>query len=200
MGVCTAHAQVGFLQPFPFLITPGIHLPRLCQQSSPLGWQHSHPLSSGPLQQNCTLHASQASFSQGNCPAGPTEFLPPLWYSSGSTLRSRATIHINLFGKYFCPQLGASASLLSGFHAQFNGQTERINQELENNLQGLVSPNPISWAEQLIWVEYVCQASPLIFLPFSSSVPARERLPACQLRPSSSSVDGQCLLLSSLRC
>lgn len=58
------------------------------------------------------------------------------------------------FWKEFCRLLGATASLSSGFHPQTNGQTERMNQEMETALRCVVSKNPSSWSEQLLWVEY----------------------------------------------
>lgn len=54
----------------------------------------------------------------------------------------------------FCKLIGATASLSSGYHPQSNGQTERINQELESTLRSLVSGNPSSWSSQLLWAEY----------------------------------------------
>lgn len=56
--------------------------------------------------------------------------------------------------KEFCSLLGATASLSSGFHPQTNGQTERMNQELETALRCMTSQNPSSWSLQLLWVEY----------------------------------------------
>ena len=58
------------------------------------------------------------------------------------------------FWRAFCSLLGASTSLSSGFHPQSNGQTERVNQDLEVALRCLVSDNPSSWCSQLSWVEY----------------------------------------------
>ena len=52
------------------------------------------------------------------------------------------------------PILGAKVSLSSGFHPQSNGDTERVNQEMEAMLRCMVSRNPATWAEQLLWVEY----------------------------------------------
>lgn len=37
---------------------------------------------------------------------------------------------------------------------QTNGQTERMNQELETALRCMASQNPFSWSSQLLWVEY----------------------------------------------
>ncbi len=48
------------------------------------------------------------------------------------------------FWKEFCRQIGASASLSSGFHPQTNGQCEWANQDLERMLRCLTSNNPSS--------------------------------------------------------
>ncbi|XP_060754879.1 serine hydrolase-like protein isoform X1 [Neoarius graeffei] len=58
------------------------------------------------------------------------------------------------FWKEFCHLLGATACLSSGFHPQSNGQTERMNQELEKALRCVASRNPHAWAQHLLWVEY----------------------------------------------
>ena len=60
----------------------------------------------------------------------------------------------SVFWREFCSLMGATASLSSGFHPQSNGQTERINQEMETALRCMASQNPSSWALQLPWVEY----------------------------------------------
>ncbi|KAI3365323.1 hypothetical protein L3Q82_010413, partial [Scortum barcoo] len=60
----------------------------------------------------------------------------------------------SIFWREFCVLVGASASLLSGFHSQSNGQTERMNQELETALRCMASQHPSSWSQQLLWVEY----------------------------------------------
>lgn len=54
----------------------------------------------------------------------------------------------------FCRALGASASLSSGYHPQTNGQTERVNQDLESALRCVTARNPASWSTCLPWVEY----------------------------------------------
>lgn len=41
----------------------------------------------------------------------------------------------SVFQREFCKLLGATASLSSGFHPQSNGQTERLNKELETALR-----------------------------------------------------------------
>ena len=54
---------------------------------------------------------------------------------------------ISVVWKSFCKAIGASVSLSSGFHPQSNGQTERLNQEIESKDQA-------SWSLHLPWVEY----------------------------------------------
>ena len=58
------------------------------------------------------------------------------------------------FWKAFCTLLGTTVSLMSGFHPQSNGQTERANQSLETVLRCLCAHNPASWSTQLPWAEY----------------------------------------------
>lgn len=60
----------------------------------------------------------------------------------------------SVFWRDFCALVGASASLSSGFHPQSNGQTERLNQELETALRCMASQHPSSRSQQLLWVEY----------------------------------------------
>lgn len=65
------------------------------------------------------------------------------------------------FWREFCRQIGATASLSSGFHPQTNGQTERANQDLGRALRCLASHNPSSWCQQLTWVEYAHNTLPV---------------------------------------
>ena len=67
---------------------------------------------------------------------------------------------ISKFWKEFCHLLGATVSLTSGYHPQSNGQTERLNQELETCLRCLVSQNQASWSKHLTWVEYAHNTLP----------------------------------------
>ncbi|KAI3376164.1 hypothetical protein L3Q82_016689 [Scortum barcoo] len=53
----------------------------------------------------------------------------------------------SIFWREFCVLVGASASLSSGFHPQSNGQTERMNQELETALRCMASQHPSSWSQ-----------------------------------------------------
>uniref|UniRef100_A0A3Q2NTH6 Gypsy retrotransposon integrase-like protein 1 n=1 Tax=Fundulus heteroclitus TaxID=8078 RepID=A0A3Q2NTH6_FUNHE len=56
--------------------------------------------------------------------------------------------------KEFASALGARYTLTSGYHPQTNGQTERMNQELESTLRCLTSTNPSDWSQYLPWIEY----------------------------------------------
>jgi len=46
---------------------------------------------------------------------------------------------VSVFWKEFCRQMGATASLSSGFRPQSNGQTEHYNQEMETGLRCMAS-------------------------------------------------------------
>ena len=72
---------------------------------------------------------------------------------------------ISRFWKEFCRLIGATASLTSGYHPEANGQTERLNQQLETGLRCLVSQNPTSWSTHLVWVEYAHNSLPTSYLP-----------------------------------
>lgn len=56
--------------------------------------------------------------------------------------------------KAFCTALGAKPCLSSGYHPQSNGQTERLNQELEAALRCVTSHNLSTWASYLPWIWY----------------------------------------------
>lgn len=64
------------------------------------------------------------------------------------------------FWKEFCRLLRISVSLSSGFHPQTNGQTERLNEELETGLRLLCSRDPTSWSQNVVWVEYAHNSLP----------------------------------------
>ena len=64
------------------------------------------------------------------------------------------------FWRAFCSLIGASVSLSSGFHPESNGQTERMNQEMETTLRCLASDNPSTWSHKLLWVEYAHNSLP----------------------------------------
>ncbi len=67
---------------------------------------------------------------------------------------------ISRFWKEFCSLLGATVSLSSGFHPQTNGQSERLNQELETGLRITASQNPDTWSQKLVWVEFAQNTLP----------------------------------------
>uniref|UniRef100_A0A4W5MVC4 Integrase catalytic domain-containing protein n=2 Tax=Hucho hucho TaxID=62062 RepID=A0A4W5MVC4_9TELE len=58
------------------------------------------------------------------------------------------------FWRAFCQLLGATVSLSSGFHPESNGQTERLNQDLETTLRCMAANNPSSWSSFIMWAEY----------------------------------------------
>ncbi len=60
-----------------------------------------------------------------------------------------------------CRQLGATASLSSGYHPQTNGQAERANQDLERVLRCVASAEPSSWSSRLTMVEYAHNSLPV---------------------------------------
>lgn len=62
--------------------------------------------------------------------------------------------------KAFWDLLGATVSLSWGYHHQTNGQTERLNQDLETGLRCLPSQNPPTWSKIQIWVEYAHNSLP----------------------------------------
>ncbi|TWW72584.1 hypothetical protein D4764_16G0010810 [Takifugu flavidus] len=71
-----------------------------------------------------------------------------------SVVSDRGPQFASVFWKEFCGHLGATASLSSGFHPQTNGQTERINQDLEMALRCMATRDPATWSTFLGWVEY----------------------------------------------
>lgn len=57
------------------------------------------------------------------------------------------------FWKAFWSLLNTSVSLSSGYHPESNGQTERVNQELEKYLRCITADNPSTWSQELMWAE-----------------------------------------------
>lgn len=58
------------------------------------------------------------------------------------------------FWRTFCKGLGILVSLSSGYHPQTNGQTERVNQSLEQYLRCFTSKLQDNWVENLSWAEF----------------------------------------------
>ena len=67
---------------------------------------------------------------------------------------------VSRFWREFCRLIGARASLTSGYHPEANGQTERLNQQLETGLRCVVHQNPSTWSQHLVWVEYAHNSLP----------------------------------------
>uniref|UniRef100_A0A3Q2QFS9 Gypsy retrotransposon integrase-like protein 1 n=1 Tax=Fundulus heteroclitus TaxID=8078 RepID=A0A3Q2QFS9_FUNHE len=60
----------------------------------------------------------------------------------------------------FCAMLGISVNLSSGFHPQTDGQSERMNQEVETKIRLFCQSDPSKWARDLPWVEHAINATP----------------------------------------
>uniref|UniRef100_A0A096M8A1 Gypsy retrotransposon integrase-like protein 1 n=1 Tax=Poecilia formosa TaxID=48698 RepID=A0A096M8A1_POEFO len=69
-------------------------------------------------------------------------------------LSDRGPQFVSQVWRQFCTALGAKVALSSGYHPQTNGQTERMNQELEATLRCLTASNPADWSQYLPWAEY----------------------------------------------
>uniref|UniRef100_A0A3B3INX7 Gypsy retrotransposon integrase-like protein 1 n=1 Tax=Oryzias latipes TaxID=8090 RepID=A0A3B3INX7_ORYLA len=77
-----------------------------------------------------------------------------------SILSDRGPQFVAQFWRAFCVLIGAEPNLTSGYHPQSNGQTERVNQDLETGLRCLSGQNPSSWSRSLPWVEYAHNTLP----------------------------------------
>lgn len=55
----------------------------------------------------------------------------------------------------------------SGFHRQTNSQIEQAIQDLERLLCCIVSQNPSSWSQQMIWIEYAHNSLPVLSIGMS---------------------------------
>lgn len=66
----------------------------------------------------------------------------------------------SVFWSEFCKLLWVTPSLSSGFYPQSNGQTERMNQDLEVSLWCMVSWDPACWSSLLVRVEYTHKSLP----------------------------------------
>ena len=154
-------AQMGLLQPLPVPHRPWSHLS--------MDFVTGLPVSEG----NTTVRTVVDRFSKmAHFIALPK--LPSAKEMAEVMLREVFRIHgfprdivsdrgpqfISGFWKEFCHLLGATVSLSSGYHPQSNGQSERINQELETCLRCLVSQNQASWSKHLVWVEYAHNTLP----------------------------------------
>ncbi len=78
-----------------------------------------------------------------------------------NVVSDRGPQFVSRFWTEFCRQLGATASLSSGYHPQTNGQAERANQDLERVLRCVSSAEPSSWSSRLTMVEYAHNSLPV---------------------------------------
>uniref|UniRef100_A0A8C2EBD4 Gypsy retrotransposon integrase-like protein 1 n=1 Tax=Cyprinus carpio TaxID=7962 RepID=A0A8C2EBD4_CYPCA len=78
-----------------------------------------------------------------------------------NVVSDRGPQFVSRFWTEFCRQLGATASLSSGYHPQTNGQAERANQDLERVLRCVASAEPSSWSSRLTMVEYAHNSLPV---------------------------------------
>ena len=76
------------------------------------------------------------------------------------TVSDRGPQFVSRFWREFCRLIGAKDSLTSGYHPEANGQTERLNQQLETGLQCVVYQNPLTWSKYLVWVRYAHNSLP----------------------------------------
>ena len=85
------------------------------------------------------------------------------------TVSDQGPQFVSHFRREFCRLIGANASLTSRYHPEANGQTERLNQQLETGLWCLVSQKYSTWSKHLVWVEYAQNSLPTSatdFTPF----------------------------------
>uniref|UniRef100_A0A803JHM8 Gypsy retrotransposon integrase-like protein 1 n=1 Tax=Xenopus tropicalis TaxID=8364 RepID=A0A803JHM8_XENTR len=66
----------------------------------------------------------------------------------------RGVQFVSRFWRAFCSLVGTELSFSSAYHPQTNGQTERVNQSLEQYLRCYVSDNQSTWSELLPWAEF----------------------------------------------
>ncbi len=78
-----------------------------------------------------------------------------------NVVSDRGPQFVSRFWTDFCRQLGATASLSSGYHPQTNGQAKRANQDLERVLRCVASAEPSSWSSRLTMVEYAHNSLPV---------------------------------------
>lgn len=60
---------------------------------------------------------------------------------------NRGSQFLSVFWKELCNLIGATTCLSSGYHPQCNGQSDRMNQEMETALGCMVSKNLSSWSK-----------------------------------------------------
>ena len=103
------------------------------------------------LSSNSCLYCGTTGYYIATCPVKKQSVR---WWAIQGVSKHSLRSGSSRFWKAFCTLIGASASLSSGFQPQSNGQSERANQDLETTFRCLISANPITWSQQLVWVEY----------------------------------------------
>jgi len=157
----SSQAQMGLLQPLPVPLRPWSHISMDFETGLP------------PSKGNTTVLTVVDRFSK------MAHFIPLLRLPSAKKtaevmltrvfrihgfpsdiVSDRGPQFISNFWKEFCQLLGATVSLSSGYHPQSNGQTERLNQDLETCLRCLVSQKQTTWSDHLTWIEYAHNTLP----------------------------------------
>ena len=100
-----------------------------------------------------TSFTSQATFCQGDGPAHGAVRLPDPWTSGGHGFRPWSSVLVPVLegGLHTHWVVGQPVFRVS---SPIHSQSELANQDLETALWCLVSANPTTWSQQLVWVEY----------------------------------------------
>lgn len=69
-------------------------------------------------------------------------------------LSDRDTLFISNFWQEIFKLQGTQLKMSSAYHLEMNGQTEVVNQSLQQYLRSLTSQAPKQWSRQLPWAEY----------------------------------------------
>ncbi|MBW0510355.1 hypothetical protein O181_050070 [Austropuccinia psidii MF-1] len=85
-----------------------------------------------------------------------------------SIVSDRGSLFVSSFWTQLCQQLRMSRDLSTTFHPETDGQTERVNQILEQYLWMFVSYHQDDWYTWLPLAEFAYQ----IFSPFMEEIPA----------------------------
>ncbi|KAF7640861.1 hypothetical protein LDENG_00009320, partial [Lucifuga dentata] len=157
----THHAPAGLLQPLPVPHHPWSHISLDFVTGLPPSGGHTVILT---IVDQCSKMAHFLPL-----PKLPTAketaklMLQPVFRLHGfpaDVVSDRGPQFSSIFWREFCMLVGASVSLTSGFHPQSNGQTERMNQEMETVLRCVASQDQASWSSQLLWVEFAHNTLP----------------------------------------
>src|SRR5258705_4113629 len=84
-------------------------------------------------------------------------FLEHVWHHHGlpeEVISDHGPTFISNFSHELAALLRVKLTPSTSYHLQTNGQTERINQEIEGYLQGFMSHQQDDWADWLLLVEF----------------------------------------------